>query len=66
MEKNVKFSVSVIECNADKFMDDFGGYVQAFRDGYMDNKIFYLNAPQSVKDDISKLSEEGIEVGEYN
>lgn len=66
MEKNINFSVSVIECNADKFMDDFGGYVQAFRDGAMGNKIFYLNAQQSVKDDISKLYEEGIEVEEYN
>ncbi len=66
MEKNINFSVSVIECNAGKFMDDFGGYVQAFRDGAMGNKIFYLNAPQSVKDDISKLYEEGIEVCEYN
>ena len=66
MEKNINFSVSVIEVNADKFMEDFGGYVQAFRDGAMGNKIFYLNAPQSVKDDISKLYEEGIEVEEYN
>ncbi len=62
MEKKVSFSVSVIGCNADTFQENYGEYIQAFRNDVMGNKVFFLDAPQSVKDEIAGLSEEGIEI----
>ena len=62
MSKNLVFSVSVIGCNADKFKENYGEYIQAYRDDLMDSKIFYLKSPSNIKDEISKLSEEGIKV----
>ena len=62
MEKNVNFAVEVIGCNAETFKNNYAQYVQAYRDGVMDNKVFYLSAPQGVMDEISSLSEEGIEI----
>lgn len=62
MEKNVRFGVSVIGCNADTFQENYGEYIQAFRDDVMGNKVFFLDAPQSVKDEIAGLDEEGIEI----
>jgi hypothetical protein len=65
MSKRVRFGVSVIGCNADTFECKYNKYITSFRDGAMDNKIFYLDAPQFIKDEISELGEEGIEVNMY-
>lgn len=62
MEKKVSFSVSVIGCNADTFLLNYGEYIQAFRNDGFGNKVFFLDAPQSVKDEIAGLNEEGIEI----
>ena len=55
MEKKVSFSVSVIGCNADTFLENYGEYIKAFRNDGFGNKVFFLNAPQSVKDEIAGL-----------
>ena len=65
MEKNVIFAVNVIGCNAETFKNNYGQYIQAYRNGVMDNKVFYLSAPQSIMDEISSLTEEGIEISSY-
>lgn len=62
MEKKVSFSVSVIGCNADTFQENYGEYIQAFRNDWFGNKVFFLDAPQSVKEEIAGLNEEGIEI----
>lgn len=62
MEKKVSFSVSVIGCNADTFLENYGEYIKAFRNDGFGNKVFFLNAPQSVKDEIAGLNEEWIEI----
>ena len=62
MKNNVRFRVSVIGCNSDTFQENYGEYIQAFRDGMMGDKVFFLDAPEDVKDEIAGLNEEGIEI----
>lgn len=64
MEKKVSFAVNVIGFNADVFQSNYGEYVQAFRDGFAGDKVFFLQAPKKVYDEIAGLTEEGIEIQE--
>lgn len=60
--KTIIFYVSVIEYNADKFVEDFFDYiVDQYKDEY-DNLIFEMEAPQEIYDKVSDLIEEGVDI----
>lgn len=60
--KTIIFNVSVIEYNADKFVEDFFDYiVNQYKDEY-DNLICEMEAPQEIYDKVSDLTEEGVDV----
>lgn len=60
--KTIIFNVSVMEYNADKFVEDFFDYiVNQYKDEY-DNLILEMEAPQEIYDKVSDLIEEGVEV----
>jgi len=56
------FDVSVMECNAEKFSEDYSEYIESEFTDYFGNHVFNLTAPQEVRDEISGLGEEGIEI----
>lgn len=60
--ETIFFNVSVIEYNADKFVEDFFDYiVNQYKDEY-DNLILEMEAPQEIYDKVSDLTEEGVDV----
>jgi hypothetical protein len=56
-----EFKVSVMECNAHVFANNYGKYIVEYEQYYY-TYIFKLDAPQNVYDEISGLGEEGIEI----
>lgn len=60
--KTIKFHVSVIECNAEKFEADYMAYIDSFEETAYGNVEYILDAPLSVYEEIESLAEEGIEI----
>lgn len=62
MAHKISFSVNVIECNAETFQNNYAEYIKAYRNDNYDNKVFFMEAPENVYDEIKKLEEEGITI----
>lgn len=60
------FQVNVIGCNVLAFMLAFSNYIVKWEQGWFEDRIFTLNAPAEVYDEISGLTEECIEILEDN
>lgn len=63
MKKNKRFSVTVIGFNADTFAINYDGYIISESDyDSFGTKLFEMNAPKSVYNEIKNLSEEFIDI----
>lgn len=58
------FSVNVIGFNVETFMIAFAGYIKSWHEGRFDDRVFELEAPQEIYEEISNLKEECIEIVE--
>lgn len=56
------FHVNVIGCNVSAFMIAYASYIVKWEQGWFDDRIFTLDAPTSVYEEISGLAEEFIEI----
>ncbi len=61
-EKEITFDVNVIECNADKFNEDYKDYINFADETPFGDWFFSLTAPQSVYEEIAGLEEECITI----
>lgn len=57
-----KFRVNVIGCNVVAFTIAFAGYIKSWSEGWFDDRVFALEAPQEIYDQIDNLREECIEI----
>lgn len=60
------FRVNVIGFNVPVFMINYASYIIKWEHGWFDDRIFTLNAPAEVYDEISGLTEECIEILDDN
>lgn len=60
------FQVNVIGFNAPVFMINYASYITKWEQGWFDDRIFTLNAPDEVYEEISGLTEEFIEIIDDN
>ena len=60
--KTRKFEVNVVGYNADTFHDNYEKFIVNTNPTYFGDMEFTLIAPQEVYDEISGLTEEGIEI----
>ena len=58
------FSVNVIGFNVETFMIAFASYIKSWHEGWFDDRVFELRAPQKIYDEIAGLKEECIEIME--
>ena len=56
------FRVNVVGFNADTFRDNYTEYIKAEDFGWFDDRVFELEAPQEIYDEIDNLKEEMIEI----
>lgn len=56
------FSVNVIGCNVETFMTTYAGYIKSWHEGWYDDRVFVLEAPQEIYDEIADLKQECIEI----
>lgn len=56
------FRVNVVGFNADQFRDNYSEYILSEREGVYDDRVFELEAPQEIYDEIDDLKEECIEI----
>jgi len=56
------FSVNVIGFNVETFMITYAGYIKSWHEGWFDDRVFELEAPQEIYDEIDNLKEEMIEI----
>ena len=56
------FKVNVIGCNVETFMIAYAGYIKSWHEGWFDDRVFELEAPQEIYDEIDNLKEELIEI----
>ena len=57
-----KFSVNEIGFNVETFMVIYAGYIKSWHEGWFDDRVFELEAPQEIYDEIADLTEECIEI----
>ena len=48
--------------NADTFRDNYSEYIKSEHEGWFDDRVFELEAPQEIYDEIDNLKEELIEI----
>ena len=56
------FRVNVVGFNADQFRDNYSEYIKSEHEGWFDDRVFELEAPQEIYDEIDNLKEELIEI----
>lgn len=56
------FSVNVIGYNIVPFTIAYAGYIKSWHEGWFDDRVFVLEAPQDIYDEINNLKEECIEI----
>jgi len=56
------FRVNVIGFNVETFMINYAGYIKSWHEGWFDDRVFELEAPQEIYDEIDNLKEELIEI----
>ena len=56
------FRVNVVGFNADTFRDNYSEYIKSEHEGWFDDRVFELEAPQEIYDEIAGLREELIEI----
>lgn len=59
-----EFSVNVIGCNIVPFTLAYTGYIKRWHEGWFNDRVFELAAPQEVYNEIAGLTEECIEIME--
>lgn len=59
---NRTFTVNVIGYNVETFMILYACYIMAWHEGWYDDRVFELEAPQEIYDEIAGLKEECIEI----
>lgn len=52
----------MLSCNVSAFMIAYASYIVKWEQGWFDDRIFTLDAPTSVYEEISGLAEEFIEI----
>lgn len=57
-----KFRVNVIGFNVEAFMIAYAGYIKSWHEGWFHDRVFELEAPQEIYDEIDDLKEELIEI----
>lgn len=58
----ITFRVNVTGCNVETFMINYAGYIKSWHEGWFDDRVFELEAPQEIYDEIAGLKEECIEI----
>ena len=56
------FTVNVVGFNADTFFIVYADYIKSWHEGWFDDRVFELEAPQEIYDEIDNLKEELIEI----
>ena len=56
------FRVNVIGYNVETFMINYASYIKSWHEGWYDDRVFELEAPQEIYDEIDNLKEECIEI----
>lgn len=56
------FSVNVIGFNVETFMIRYAGYIKSWHESWFNDRVFKLQAPQEICDEIAELKEEFIEI----
>ena len=56
------FRVNVIGCNILAFTLAYSAYITKWEQGWFDDRVFTLNAPVEVYNEIDELTEECIEI----
>lgn len=56
------FRVNVVGFNADTFRENYSEYIKSEHEGWFDDRVFELQAPQEIYDEIAELKEELIEI----
>jgi hypothetical protein len=59
------FSVNVIGFNVETFMINYAGYIKSWHEGWFDDRVFELEAPQEIYDEIDNMKVELIEIMEH-
>lgn len=56
------FKVNVVGFNANTFRDNYSEYIKSEYDSWFDDRVFVLEAPQEIYDEIAGLKDECIEI----
>lgn len=56
------FSVSVVGFKADTFRENYSEYIKYEDEGWFDDRVFVLEAPQEIYDEIAGLKDDCIEI----
>jgi hypothetical protein len=56
------FSVNVIGFNVETFMINYADYIKSWYEDWFGDRVFELEAPQEIYDEIDNLKEEMIEI----
>lgn len=56
------FSVNVIGFNVETFMINYADYIKSWHEDLFGDRVFELEAPQEIYDEIAGLKEELIEI----
>ena len=56
------FEVNVIGFNVKNFMIAYAGYIKSWHESWFNDRVFELQAPQEIYDEIDNLKEEFIEI----
>lgn len=58
----ITFSVNVVGFNVETFMINYAGYIKSWHEDWFGDRVFELEAPQEIYDEIDNLKEEFIEI----
>ena len=56
------FIVNVVGFNADTFRERYSEYIKSEHEGWFDDRVFELEAPQEIYDEIDNLKDDCIEI----
>lgn len=56
------FSVNVVGFNVETFMINYADYIKSWHECWYEDRVFELEAPQEIYDEIDNLKEEFIEI----